>query len=109
MRLSKAEVHNRMLRAYGQEHRIEGELMTVPIPDTEKAERQALRSSTYHIRPTSQVRMGARGQMFRTYVMLKGSRELTTSEFSVLLDGAIQEAQNIGIEVLTPEERALLR
>lgn len=104
MKMPKPEVHNRMLRAYGQAQGIDGRLVTVAIPDTEKAEAQALRAETYHIAPTSQVRMGTKNQMFRTYLMLKGSSELTTAEFSVLLDGTLQEARDLGIETMTPAQ-----
>lgn len=104
LRIPKPEVHNRMLRAYGQPHVIGGRLATVPIPDTEEAEKETLMAETYHVRPTSQVRMGTKNQMFRTYILLRGSHELTTQEFSVLLDGTIREAQQIGIETLKPIE-----
>lgn len=104
LRMAKPEVHNRMLRAYGQAQGIDGRLVTVTIPDTEKAEREALMAESYHIRPTSQVKLGTKGQMFRTYVLLKGSHELNTKEFSVLLDGTIREAEQLGIETLTPAE-----
>lgn len=104
LRLPKEQVHNEMLRSYGQVDRIAGGLVTVPIPDTDKAEMEVLRSMKYHLKPTSQVRTGANGQMYRTYVSLKGSHELNTEEMSVLLDGTIQEAQQLGIETLTPME-----
>lgn len=109
MRLPKPEVHNRMLRAYGQPQGIDGRLMTVTIPDTEKAEREALRAETYHIRPTSQVLMGTKKQMFRTYVMLRGSSTYDTNEMTILLDGLIQEAQSLGIETITPAELEEIR
>lgn len=108
LRMAKPEVHNRMLRAYGQAQGIDGRLVTVTIPDTEKAEREALMAESYHIRPTSQVKLGTKGQMFRTYVLLKGSHELNTKEFSVLLDGTIREAEQLGIETLTPAELEVL-
>lgn len=108
LRMAKPEVHNRMLRAYGQAQGIDGRLVTVTIPDTEKAEREALMAESYHIRPTSQVKLGTKGQMFRTYVLLKGSHELNTKEFSVLLDGTIREAEQLGIETLTPTELEVL-
>lgn len=38
------------------------------------------------------------------YGVLKGSSELTTNEFSRLLDGLISECKEVGIETLTPEE-----
>lgn len=109
LRLPKEYVHNDMLRSYGQFDRIAGKLITTPIPDTDKAEAEVMRSMKYHIKPTSQVRAGVKGILYRTYVFLKGSHELNTEEMSILLDGTIQEAQAIGIETLTPAERALLR
>lgn len=104
LRIAKPEVHNRMLRSYGQAQGIDGRLVTVTIPDTEKAEKETLLAESYHIRPTSQVKMGTKGQMFRTYVLLKGSHEMDTREFSILLDGTIREAEQIGIQTLTPAE-----
>ena len=109
LRLPKPEVHNKMLRAYGQVQGIDGRIMTVTIPDTEKAERQTLLAEGYHVKPTSQVRLGTKNQLFRTYVLLKGSHELNTEEFSILLDGTIHEAQNIGIETITPLELEAMR
>lgn len=105
MRLPKPEVHNLMLRRYGQVDRINGWVIPVQLPDTDEAERHALLAETYHIKPTSQVRMGDKGEMFRTYVMLKNSHELTTEEFSILLDGIIDDAKALGIETATPEEK----
>ena len=87
---------------------IAGRLVTVAIPDTEKAEKETLLAETFHLRPTAQVRMGTKGQMFRTYVMMKGSHELDSREMAILLDGTIQEAEQLGIETLTPAERERL-
>lgn len=103
-RVPKEQVHNEMLRSYGQLDRVVGKLVTVPIPDTEEAEQEVLRSMKYHIRPTSQVRAGDKGELYRTYVFLKGSHELNTEEMSILLDGTVHEAQNMGIETLKPAE-----
>lgn len=108
LRLPKEQVHNEMLRSYGQVDRIAGGLVTVPIPDTEKAEKEVLRSMKYHLKPTSQVRMGVKG-MYRTYVVLKGSHELNTEEMSILLDGTVQEAESLGIETLKPYELEAMR
>lgn len=109
LRVSKSEVHNRMLRAYGQPMGIDGRLVTVALPDTETAEKKALLMETVHLKPTSQVRCGTKNQLFRTYVMLRGSHELNTDEMAILLDGTINEAQGLGVETLTPYERAMLR
>ena len=104
LRVSKAEVHNTFLRRYGQPEGVDGRLVTVYIPNTEKAERQALMAEDYHIRPTSYVQAGSKGQMFRAYVLMRGSRTYDSREMAILIDGAIREAEQLGIQTMTPAE-----
>ena len=49
------------------------------------------------------------GIKFNVYKVYKGSSEMDKKEFSVLLEGVIQEAQQQGIPTLTPSEIAKLR
>lgn len=72
------------------------------------AEETALRSETYHLKPTDRVIEKA-GKAYRTYVLLRGSSDYNTWEMSVLLDGMIQETQGQGIETLTPAELEAMR
>lgn len=109
LNISNAELHNRMLRDFGQYDRINDCLVTVPLPDTDETEETVLQSETYHLAPTSQVMMGAKGIMYRTYVMLKGSRDYNTEEMTRLLDGLINECHEQGIETLPPDEIAHMR
>lgn len=51
----------------------------------------------------------ADGVRYRHVRAFKGSSEMDRAEFSKLLDGAIQECQQLGIETMTPEEAARLR
>lgn len=44
------------------------------------------------------------GNTFSQYKVFKGSSEFDTKEMSVFIDGIIQEAENLGIPTLTPEE-----
>lgn len=104
MRISKSEAHNRMLRDYGQVLRVDDQVVMVCLPDTEEAEKKAVRSETYHLKPTSQVRVDKHGVTRRTYVMLRGSSEYNTHEMSVLVDGLVHEAKQLGVETLTPAE-----
>lgn len=104
LRVSKNEVHNILLRRYGQAEGIDGRLVTVYIPDTEKAAKQALMAEDYHIKPTSYVQAGSKGQTLRAYILLRGSRTYNTKEMSVLIEGTIQEAEQMGIQTLTPKE-----
>lgn len=105
LKVSKPEVHNVLLRRYGQAQGIDGRLVTVYIPDTEKAAKQALMAEEYHIKPTSYVQVGSKGQVFRQYVMLRGSHTYDSREMSILIDGAIDEAKQAGVHIdLTPAE-----
>ena len=49
------------------------------------------------------------GVKFNIYKVYKGSSEMNKKEFSILLEGLIQEAQQQGIPTLTPNEIAKLR
>ena len=49
------------------------------------------------------------GVKFNVYKVYKGSSEMNKKEFSILLEGTIQEAQQQGIPTLTPNEIAKLR
>lgn len=109
MRISKTEAHNRMLRDYGQLEIVEGEVLYVMVPDTDAGERKTLSDAKYHLRPTSQVRPGDGDHGYRAYQLLRGSSSYNTAEMSVLLDGLIQEAKNLGIETATPDEIARMR
>ena len=46
---------------------------------------------------------------FTHYVFLKGSSEMDTREFSILLDGLISECKEVGIQTMTPQELAQLQ
>ena len=49
------------------------------------------------------------GKDFCHYKIYKGSSEMDSKEFSVLLDGLISECEEQGIPVLTPDEVAKLK
>ena len=49
------------------------------------------------------------GKEFTHYKIYKGSSQMDSKEFSVLLDGLISECEDQGIPVLTPDEVAKLK
>ena len=92
MRLGKDEVYLEMLKSYGQGGSLSVELNYAP---------QFERSYKYHeVLGESELN----GKTFRHFRFWVGSHEYNRDEFRVLLDGVIQEARNLGIEVRTPEE-----
>lgn len=104
LNLSKPHLHNILLRRYGQPEIIDGQMVFLVLPDSESGTRKADEAETYHIRPTSQVKTGVDGKVYRTYVMLRGSSTYNTAEMSELIDGLVSECKEQGIETLPEEE-----
>lgn len=102
--ISKPAAHNLMLRSYGYDEVMDGKLVYLVIPDTDEAEEKALEAETYHIRPTSELRIGTDGEIYRTYIMLRGSSTYNAKEMSCLIEGLVSACKEIGIETLPPEE-----
>ena len=46
------------------------------------------------------------GKLFNCFLIYKHSSEMDTKEMARLIDGAVQEARDLGIDTDTPEERA---
>lgn len=111
LRVSTTELHNRMLRDCSDliAETFGGKKAYLLLPDTEETEKKALASETVHIKPTAQTKTLADGIRYRTYVLLKGSHDMTVDEFSALLDNLIEEAKQLGIETLTPAKLAAMR
>lgn len=110
--LSNPECHNMMLRGYGQPEIFDGKCVYTTIPDTESAEKKVNNATDYHLQPTSQVREGNDGVMYRTYKLLRGSSTYDTAEMARLIDGLISECKHAGIpdsEIATPDEKRLLK
>lgn len=95
--------HNYMLRQYGQKEILGGQVAFVVIADTDEAEKQAMEADTYHIKPTTEVKQGNDGQMYRTYHLIRGSSTYDSKEMSRLIDGLVQEAKDLDIETLPPD------
>lgn len=48
-------------------------------------------------------------EKYSYYKVYKGSSEFNTKEMSIFIDGIVQEAQDLGIETMTPNEIANLK
>lgn len=101
--ISNSKAHNIMLRRYGVPERYGEQSVYVVLPDTEEAAEQADEAESYHVRPTSQVKAGKDGQSYRTYILLRGSSTYDTAEMKRLIDGAMDEAKQMGLELLWEE------
>lgn len=96
---SKEELHNLMLSRYGQIDRDdEGNAIIFSLLSSiDISKRYDL-----HAKPVGNGTVN--GKMFTHYVLLKGSHLYDTAEMSRLIDGAVGEAKELGIETLTPGE-----
>lgn len=109
LRVSKPYVHNLMLRKYGQLQRIDGKPVWVILPETDEVAKKVDEDETLHVRATDEVKQGKDGRMYRTYLLLKGSHELNTQEFSILLDGIIADCHEANVSTATPEEIQMMK
>lgn len=100
--VSKAFMHNLMLRRYGQIQTIDGRPVYVVIPETEETQTKVDEDEYTHLRPTAEVKIGKDGKAYRTYLLLKGSHELDSKEMAILIDGLVDECKEQGIETMTP-------
>ena len=95
MRLSKEEVYLEMLKAYGQ-----SEMVSV------LAEIDVSKYFKYYSEAGESI---LNGKKFRHYKIYMGSSEMDTRQMSILIDGIVQEAKQLGIETLTPAEISRLK
>lgn len=112
LKTSNAELHNMILQKYGFVETVDGKTIKMIIPDTDSAHKKIMGSQVYHLRPTSDVRSGTDGMIYRTYVMLRGSSTYNTEEMSRLIDGLISDCKDTGMhdsEIASPEEKRILK
>lgn len=98
LRENKEDIYLDMLKQYGQ-----GGAVSVELRFSDDFERTY---KYFEYLGESQLK----GKKFKHYRFWVGSSEYNREEFSILLDGVVREAQNLGIETKTKEEiESLLR
>ena len=90
LRTSKDELHEKYLEEYGQSFLVPVEVGTVP-----KGYFRHYRYVT-----TNQIN----GKDADWYKVMKGSSDFDSREMSILIDGVVQDAKDLDIEVLPEEE-----
>lgn len=94
-RQSKDDIHLQMLKEYGQ-----NEVFSI---------RSDIDVSRY-LKYYEEIGKGkVNGKEFTHYRVFKGSSEMDSREMAILLDGVVQEAEQLGIPTLTPAEIARLK
>lgn len=96
LQTSKEEVHEKMIKRYSQREYIS----VLEKVDIKK----------YGIRYYDEgVSFTQNGKRFKSYIIYENSSDMNKLEFSILVEGIVSEAQEMGIETLTPEQIALLK
>ena len=95
LRVSKDEIYLDMLRKYGQQ-------LVIKIKNQDKDRFE--RSQKYW--EVHETLTEEKAQYYRVYI---GSSEYDSQEMSVLIDGIISEAKQLGIQVLNEREASLLK
>lgn len=107
MRVSKDEMHNIELSRYGQfDFLPDGSLnwsVKPPMWDWRQSVGEHYRFSERFVKTVDKK---GREHQLPIYWVIRGSHTYDTREFSILIDGVIQDAKEQGIEVLTPDEIA---
>lgn len=104
-----AYVHNFLLRRTEIFKMCDGEPERVLLPDTDKAEEEAMYDEVRHRKPVK----GDRGKKktvkgdMRWYMELKGTHEMNTAEMSYLIDIALNEMENMGL--MLPKDAATMK
>lgn len=109
---SKIEVKNRMIALYGQPYLIDGKLDYIIVRDDKPVEKFA----EIHLQPTAQTKE-LNGILYRVYINMRhtGKNDFDdgydSKEFSLLIDGTVSEAREIGIpeaEIMSTKEKKML-
>lgn len=96
--ISKARCKNLLMARYGQEETIDGEryiisvLSSIPITEREDIHVKAIGCGY------------VKDKEFTHYCVLKPTHEYDSLEMSVLIDGTVEEAKQLGIPTLSTEE-----
>lgn len=93
---SNVEVKNRLIREYGAYLYIDGHIPTMTM--RAEYEDEALNMEALHLQPIE------RDAETVKFAIMRGSSTYNTAEMSRLIDGAVSEAQGLGIETLTPAQ-----
>lgn len=90
---SKEDVYEQMLQKYGTIYEDEDGYITVTVKKT--VDMSKVDGHWKYIKDNGK---------FASYLMIKGSSEYTTAEMAHFIDRIVEEAQDLGIETVPPDE-----
>lgn len=102
MHTSKIEMHNMIMAQYGKEDENAQDIMLDFEIDWRKLE-------SVHLTPRHYTVEAENGKLYSVYGVIRGSHTYNSKEMAELIDGAVREAREMGIETTPPEELERLR
>ncbi len=100
LRISKARCKNILIGRYGQPEVLDNEeeaVIKTNVPPERMMEQEYL-----HCRAIGSVDENGKEIIF--YKIYRGSHTYDTREMSILIDGTVQEAKDLGVETMTPDQ-----
>ena len=97
---TNTEQHNEFISEYGQFEIMDGSLVNFILLDTIPWQKL----DHIHLKPTAATKVMDDGKLYRVYRVMRGSHTYDSKEMSVLIDGAVEAAKELGIETLPPDE-----
>ena len=94
-RQSKDDIYLKLLKRYGQSAMVSVEA-DIPALDFFKYGEEIGEGTV-------------KGKLFKHYRVYKGSSEYNTLEMSIFIDGVVSEADDLGIQTMTPNELAKMK
>lgn len=99
MNISKTRAKNLMIGRYGQQDYVDEQPVHIEteLPIDVMLEQEFVHCVPYDVRIE-----GTKG--IYSYYVFRGSKTYDTKEMSILIDGTVQDAKELGIETLPPDE-----
>lgn len=104
LKISKPYCHNLMMRRYGQVEMFGDQIAYTMLPDNEDTQKRMDEMEEAHFAPTSMTKYGKDGVTYRAWKLLVPSHRMDTKHMSILIDGVVSEAHQLGISTMTPDE-----
>lgn len=95
------EVYEVMLKDYGTNIIVNDEIVKI------SSQTELHSSSGLHLAFIGKTELD--GKVFNHYRLIKGSSEYDSKEMSQFIDGVVREAQDLGINTMTPNEISLMK
>ena len=97
LKVSNTAVKNKLIADYGYYDADVGHVIVKDSLDY-------LEFEQLHLKPSTKTQVMANGELYRVFYVMRGTHTYDTAEMTRILDKTVEEAKQLGIETLPPEE-----